>query len=645
MADNLARLRTRLLQYLELRHVSVSDGATACPGPKHLDPEALAQVSEAGLTCPACATTWDVFDVAGLLDGIPNTRSTFAKRVATVKDVLALAPTRAIADLDADELEAARVAAIADGRHRYDSANAPALGNIPFRILGMADADTAWFIGRGGDAMAFDLAALSKTKLQQLAPMPWWIQQFEGAKGRLDIDNAIDFVVDASRACRFDSGSLRGRGAWREPDGRLCFHDGEHTYGDPEPSRIYQRKAPLGLGLDGEHAAPETRAAMLAAAAALSFETQADCARLLAWSAIAPFCGALPWRPAGFLTGVSKSGKSTILHYVVTRLCRPLFVSGDSTSAYIRQATGNDTQAVVIDEAESASEGEHRRMVDVFALMRQSTSDDAPVIGKGSVNGKPLTFTTRNMYLFSAIAPGFERQADANRMFVVDLKRPENDWHAVKEGIVAAFTEANCAGVRAYTWSHLRQIIDGAETVADAITDADAMDTRSALLEGILWSTFWRVWKDEWPEPDRLRAWLGQVYATKALEPAEDDADAILRRLLDEQVPLHGAASERYSLRYVLQQLQHDNSNNGADDSKYRTTALGWGLYVYSTGDVGIPIRRAAIARVVGQTQYHLVIRRHGLCSDRSRVVSAQGWGSWRCVIFSAGVVEGEPGI
>ncbi|MBE3065676.1 MAG: hypothetical protein IMZ69_11745, partial [Spirochaetes bacterium] len=397
----------------------------------------------------------DGFDVAAHLRGI------LAPIAASIRIVQPIAEAKALKPHGADIVEALQVRSpqemaeyLATGptleiapKSERPAGDSETPDAFPFRILGTADDGLTYFLDRSERLQALRLGSLTKTQLQLLAPMTWWIGQFQGSRGRLDVDMAIDFVIEASNGKDFSLADLRGRGAWREgpsegfPSERICYHDGVHTYGEANPLRVYQKKSRVDMGLEMAPAAPEVRAGMFQAASEMSFETPADCARLLAWSVLAPFCGALPWRPAGFVTGGSGTGKSTILSMIVYRLAKPLRVSGEGSSeAGIRQATANDCPDVVIDEAESGDEHARRNMPAIWGLMRQSTSDDAPAILKGTTTGKGVSFATKCMYMFSAISPGMERQADLNRFFVVDLKRPENDWPKVRASVEAAFT-------------------------------------------------------------------------------------------------------------------------------------------------------------------------------------------------------------
>lgn len=87
---------------------------------------------------------------------------------------------------------------------------------LPFRILGTANDGLTYFIDRSERVQTLRLGSLTKTQLQLLAPITWWVATFPGARGRLEVDMAIDFLIEHSNGKSFDLATLRGRGCWRE---------------------------------------------------------------------------------------------------------------------------------------------------------------------------------------------------------------------------------------------------------------------------------------------------------------------------------------------------------------------------------------------------------------------------------------------
>ena len=554
----------------------------------------------------------------------------------------------------------------ARSRHGKDVQPAPAaapehVNGTPFRTLGTADDGLTYFLDQFGRLQAWKLETINKDKLRVLAAFSYWYAGYSNGE-KLSWDRAIEDVLQGGGSQAFNRGLLRGSGCWRD-GGAYVYNEGQAIHWHPEDSErractpyIYQTKTTLGMGLEVAPASSETRAGMFASASALSFETAADCSRLLAWSVLAPFCGALPVRPAVFLTGKSGSGKSTVLQYVVKRMSRALYVT-NATEAGIRQEMGLDCLPVINEEMEQDTEADRVKMTNVFGLMRQSFSDDSPRILKGTTQGKAISYVARSMFLYAAIRPGYEREADANRIAVVEMRKPENNWQEIRARLSCTWTEGNCASVRAFVWANLAEIVEHADAFAEVIHESTGMDTRYSLLEGILWSAHWRVWRDRWPEADELAGWLSTVYTTKAIERPADDSQGMLERIFAEVVQIFDAPTRRYPLEHLLRALVTGQERTGETDGtpaepvseenreRYRKTASAWGLYVNREHELCVALKNPHLVRILGAGQYAKVMARHPECVDRSRVVKPPGETARRCMVFSGGVLEGEPPI
>ena len=248
MPENLHVYRVQLRRYLHLRGIRKAEGdRVCCPHPGHKDEDFCAQLIEDAkdgdrISCPSCNTSWDIFDVEGFYSGVENTNGTFKRRIQGVKEVLVtvlpvMKPEDAkalteltdeeLADMKARQREAEKATAEAVARVRaeaqalLDKERARKKDDLavsaPFRILGTGDDGLTYFIDRSDRLQALSLKSLTKTQLQILAPLEWWIAHFRGSRGKLDVDEAVDWVIGEARA-DFDAARLRGRGAWREED-------------------------------------------------------------------------------------------------------------------------------------------------------------------------------------------------------------------------------------------------------------------------------------------------------------------------------------------------------------------------------------------------------------------------------------------
>lgn len=529
------------------------------------------------------------------------------------------------------------------------------VGTLPFTILGVGDDGRAAFLGRGGRLVQVAITAITKSHLLAIAPEPWWQGEF-GHKGKVSWDSAIDFILDACVSRDYNQDNVRGRGAWAEKDGRICYHNGQETIGEFDLCRLYLRRPRHDIGITGPEATAAECERIHEVTRGLSFETQLDHVRLMGWSFLAPFAGALPWRPAILLTGESGSGKSTILDYAVNPLSAPLQISGgESTEAGVRQRVGVDSSAVVIDEAETDTEKKRRNREALFSLMRMSTSDDAPIVAKGTIDGKGQSFQMRSMFLFAAISPEVTATADDNRIFRVNLIKPDSStWKEQARDLREAITQTVCAGVRARTWARLRAIVTAARRLTPAVQELSGRDARFSLAEAMLHAAYWIVLRDRegLDDVEFSRALLG-MYAVAPPDGRRDENEEILDRLLDERVPVEKPDRGTMTIREILiamntNKLQlppkgtlYDSPLDAAPSTLYHLRAIAerYGLTLTRDGELAIAHNHHEIMKVLSVGKgYHHVLFRHPCLVDKCRPIWLAGK-TRRCVLLK-GVLE-----
>lgn len=512
----------------------------------------------------------------------------------------------------------------------YQAHRDPAV--FPFRILGTADDGQTYYIDRAGRLAKFKLSTLTKNQLQVLAPLSFWVSNF-GHKGRVQWDDATDALIELS-GHDFDPDTIRGTGAWSEKDGRLCYNDGREVHGIPSDARVYLRRSFRDVGITVEPATIETRREMVESAMAMSFETPIDCARLLAWAALAPFGGALPWRPSGLITGDSESGKTTALNLLVRTLGAiaddDICTGGESSGAGVRQHDRYSSRAVVIEEADDDTEKKRRNRDEIFSIMRESTSDDAPKAWKGTIDGQGMSFMMRKMFVFAAISPIVNANADRNRLFFVNMRKAEGtttgSWKPIKSRIQAAFKDANCRSLRAFTWIHLREIIDGADYLSPICEEIGHLSTRYAYLEGILFSAYHIVFKGGLPDEQAARRFMETAYSLQKPEESTNEAEDMIQRLLDESVPISGDRMKTLPLRSILVGIKTMKAPSGdevnqneklenlsrAEILRYKQTAWAYGLGVNKSGELCIVNNHHAITKITNYGRgYSKILKRH----------------------------------
>lgn len=532
----------------------------------------------------------------------------------------------------------------------------PELSGLPFRILGCDDKSQAYFIDRSGHLQIFRLSQLTKTQLMMIAAKDWWRSNFSTSKGGVAWDDATDFIIEIAGQIDFNPDNLRGRGAWREPDGRICYHDGHTTTGEYAPGRLFIKKTARPIGIGTEPASPEIRNRIFELACQMSFESKVDVLRCLSWAVLAPFGGALTWRNAIMITGPSSSGKTAIADLLVNPIAHPKMYSGaTSTEAGIRQDSPNDSEPIAIEEADPDTVAKKKNREAQLTLMRESTSENTPTGAKGTIDGKGMTYRLRKMFCFIAISPDIESWADENRINLVNLKEPTHsaeEWLALKKEIQTAVTPEVCAGIRAATWEKLPAIMAMADWLTDIVQEISGKNTRQSYSESMLLAAYVVVWlgHDEITE-DQARDMIGKFYANQ--EPAEtrDEADEMFNRIMDELVMINSDKFPRgmkMPMREILDIVlsgQIDSADDTAVNGKrptdfkekmiFKKTAQQYGITV-TEECIAISQNHHEIRRILQRGPgYHKVLARHKKCVGRGKNVSmGTGSSSPKCIIF-----------
>jgi hypothetical protein len=499
------------------------------------------------------------------------------------------------------------------------------LNGVPFKILGLSDVGLGHIISSENRLLSISMTSLTKTHLLNIADISYWETRF-GDRGKIDWEQAINQIIRVTNVVDFDTSMVRGRGAWVEKDGRICYHDGRKTWGDPDPRKLYLRKNPKDIGLDDKPLDPSVCQEISAAVNKMSFETPADALRVLGWTALAPFAGALPWRPAGLITGNHATGKSKILELVVKPLANPVcFSGGGTTEAGVRQSIGNDALPIALDEAEDETPMKKKNKQALLSLMRQSTSNDAPVIAKGTKNQTGLSFQMRSMFLFLAISPEIEHAADDSRLFRANTARPDaSQWNAVRNELQDLITERNCRAFRARTWGMLKRVIAQAEHVSNVIQEDTGLNNRFCLSEAMLLTAYWMIWHNMLDMTDKqiLAASRVHLEMTTFAEP-RDETGELIDRLLDERILVEiGGKRPHMTLREILIASRngavesHDGDMSGGilnhEDRHYmKNTAERLG-FIVKDDLLAVASNHHEIVKISGHSRgYHLQIQRH----------------------------------
>ncbi|NDF13049.1 MAG: hypothetical protein EB060_09600 [Proteobacteria bacterium] len=141
------------------------------------------------------------------------------------------------------------------------------------------------------------------------------------------------------------------------------------------------------------------------------------------------------WRPQVGVLGKSASGKTTLFE-LLSRLFGKLVIRGEKpTEAGLRQAIGNSSRAILLDEFEH---DRHRQQV--LELIRTSSRGESSAILRGTADQKGKRFSLRHICWVAAIEIGLNREPDQNRFIKLELQKPDED----KRGLLNIPSEQDC---------------------------------------------------------------------------------------------------------------------------------------------------------------------------------------------------------
>lgn len=280
---------------------------------------------------------------------------------------------------------------------------------------------------------------MSSVGLIELAPLNWWEANFPAASAKASIDTnaAAEFIIrTAERRGIFDDKKIRGRGAWID-EGRVVYHHGSHLSVGNETMDVTRIKSQYVYELAESMQTPADTMLTDAEGARLievmkMFRWSISGSALLfaGWIALAPVCGAIPWRPHIWMTGGAGSGKSSLAKFGHSLLKgTDVFAQGNSSEAGIRQRLRADARPVIMDESESNEEGDAKRVQSILGLIRQaSTESDAETL-KGTTDGSGMTYHIRSMFCLASIQVALKHKADIDRLTVLSLRSGKSDDH------------------------------------------------------------------------------------------------------------------------------------------------------------------------------------------------------------------------
>lgn len=343
-----------------------------------------------------------------------------------------------------------------------------------------------------------------QNRLLGLKRLGWWEKHFSDERSKtpkIRWDRAASKLMEAAKKTGSDCSEWnhRGGGAWKHK-GETILNLGRSIYylssgkseelGRIDSSHIFTVSKSLRAPLKQ---IPETfrPQSLVEICKKLSFRHKHDYKLLVGWLTLAPFCGALKWRPHIWLTGPKGTGKSTILDMIIKPILgeRGIFVQGETTAAGIRQKLKADAFPLFFDEAETSNKQSLYRMRQVIELLRQCSSDSDAVTLKGSAGGTAVEYKPSSMACLSSIRVLLEYEQDISRFSELELVIPQNDnWKTLRVDIGNNIT--NDYGDKLFSlvcskWNEVEKLIfDLEDQISDELNDRRIAQQYAPLLAG-----------------------------------------------------------------------------------------------------------------------------------------------------------------
>jgi len=294
------------------------------------------------------------------------------------------------------------------------------------RPLGHNRREYFFFPKASGQVVSLTANSLGRIQtLYELAPRQFWEEHYGGESIKdADITKyaSANLIQECQRIGVYSPENTRGVGIWRDgdktivncgnivTDGVIKVHPSEY-----EGASVYESGHKI-YDMDVTPLSNSESSNLLEVCKMLNWRRPQFADILAGWLVLAPFSGALGWRPHIVVTGQKGSGKSTVMRDIVKEVLGEicLDLDGGTTEAGLRRALGVSGRPVVMDEAESETARDRTEMEKIFTLIRKSSSG-------GVIVNANARFVCRSCYCLGAINPRIEQGADKDRNTQIEL--------------------------------------------------------------------------------------------------------------------------------------------------------------------------------------------------------------------------------
>jgi hypothetical protein len=484
----------------------------------------------------------------------------------------------------------------------------------PFRILGMCEGE-GHFIDNWGYYQHYKLDSIGKGRLMNIAPLEYWKAVFPAGRDGVKWDEAISDIITSCKTKEFDTKKLKGRGAWRSGD-KICYNDGAKVWGEPDENFIYLKMEKYNIGLDSELIDQKTLCRLRDIIFDLSFETKTDAVRTMGWTVLAPFCGALEYRPTLLMTGESGHGKTKVQKLIIEKITD--FIHADmrtSSEAGIRRRIGKDSRVVFFDEAGKESDKMKMNFDTILAFIRSNYSDDSPDGYKANLNSDGyVTYKMSSMFGLATTDPTIENVQDENRILRVHFVKPKHtaeQWQKIEDELNQILTPETCMKIRSHAWKNLKQVMCLAKKITQLARQKTNRDYRSSYADMLLASAYMVIWCST-PEPttEQIEDMLDKYYQYQPIEENRSEAEEYVDRIMGEIIEvIYENSREKITIQECCQRIYdryYKNEDGQLEEispkkaGEYARHIAMYGIKVIPGGGIHIANNNHMIQKITG---------------------------------------------
>lgn len=537
-----------------------------------------------------------------------------------------------------------------------DSTAASGTFSEPFKILGMCEGE-GHFIDNWGYYQHYKLDSIGKGRLMNIVPLEYWKAVFPAGRDGVKWDEAISDIITSCKTKEFDTKKLKGRGAWRSGD-KICYNDGCKVWGEPDENYIYLKMEHYNIGLDRDPIDKKTLCRLRDIIFDLSFETKTDAVRTMGWTVLAPFCGALEYRPTLLMTGESGHGKTKVQKLIIEKITD--FIHADmrtSSEAGIRRRIGRDSKAVFFDEAGKESDKMKINFDSILAFVRSNYSEDSPDGFKANLNSDGyVTYKMSSMFGLATTDPTIENVQDENRILRVHFVKPKHtaeQWQKIEDELNQMLTPEICMQIRSHAWRNLKKVMCLAKKITQLARQKTNRDYRSSYADMLLASAYMVIWCST-PEPttEQIEDMLDKYYQYQPIEENRSESEEYVDRIMGEIIEvIHENGREKITIQDCCQRIYDRNYKNEDGQleeispkkaGEYARHIAMYGIKVIPGGGVHIANNNHMIQKITGLgAGYGKLFARHRGCQKYDKPVTYFGK-SHRGVMIMGLIVKQE---